>query len=111
MNADELAKVIQDSADHFAATDNIDVSVHITGPNRCVKHNADVGGADDSQHIYARAADFKLFNRSTGEQIAPERVSHYLRQRYPRKYGIGLYSNRTHIDTRTNGPARWDNRG
>lgn len=112
----ELVKAIQDSADHFASTDDIDVRIDITGGNRCVEHNEKVQKqynknyvpySSKSQHIFGRAADYKLFNRLTGDQIDPERVSHYLGQRYPRKYGIGRYDNRTHLDTRTNGPARW----
>lgn len=106
----ELAPVIQDSANHFAAVENINIRVDITGPNRCKAHNAAVGGADNSQHIYARAADYKLFNRSNGAQIHPDRVADYLEKKYPDKFGIGRYNNRTHIDTRTDGPARWDNR-
>ena len=104
----ELATAIQECADHFAAVDMIDVRIDITGPNRCEAHNAAVGGAQGSQHIYGRAADFKLFRRGTGAQIHPDLVANYLEAKYPGKCGIGRYHNRTHIDTRTNGPARWD---
>jgi uncharacterized protein YcbK (DUF882 family) len=104
----ELAPAIQDTADHFAEEDGIRVRIKISGPNRCVKHNENEGGAKNSQHIYGRAADYKLFNRDTGEQIDPDRVADYLDSKYPDQYGIGRYSNRTHFDTRSNGPARWD---
>ncbi len=104
----ELAPAIQDSADHFSAVDLVDIRIDITGPNRCARHNEEVGGAINSQHIYGRAADFKLFHRGTGEQVAPDRVADYLESKHPGRFGIGRYSNRTHFDTRTNGPARWD---
>lgn len=106
----KLLGVIQGSADHFASKRGIDVRIYITGPNRCKDHNEEVGGAADSQHIYARAADYNLFDRHTGEQIDPDLVANYLEQKYSGRYGIGRYSNRTHVDTRTNGPARWDTR-
>lgn len=106
----ELAHTIQESAYYFTAVDGINVMIQITGPNRCVKHNADEGGADDSQHIYGRAADYKLFNRVTGKQIDPDRVADYLEKNHSGSFGVGRYNNRTHLDTRTNGPARWDRR-
>ena len=105
----ELVNELQECVDHFANELGTPIRIDITGPNRCVKHNADVGGADNSQHIYGRAADFKLFVRQTGDQVEPNHVASYLEGQYPDRFGIGRYSNRTHFDTRTNGPARWDN--
>jgi len=116
----ELAAIIQDSADHFAIVDGIDVRIKITGPNRCVEHNEEVQKeynpdyvpySSKTQHIKARAADYKLFDRDTGEQIDAQRATDYLEQKYPGRFGIGRYSNRTHVDTRSNPPARWDARG
>lgn len=115
----ELAPIIQDSADHFAAVDGIVVRIKITGPNRCKEHNEKVQKeynpdyvpySSDTQHMYARAADYKLFNRYTGEQIDPNRVANYLEMKYPGRFGIGWYDDRTHFDTRTDGPVRWDRR-
>ena len=104
----ELVNALQDCADHFAAVDLTDIRIDITGPNRCAKHNESVGGAINSQHIYGRASDFKLFHRGTGEQVDPDRVADYLDSEYPGRFGRGRYSNRTHFDSRTIGPARWD---
>jgi len=104
-------QTIQQSANFFSVRDGIDVRIDITGPNRCQRHNDETPGASQSsQHIYARAADYKLFNRDTGEQIDPERVADYLDKKYAGHFGVGRYDNRTHLDTRTNGPARWDMR-
>jgi uncharacterized protein YcbK (DUF882 family) len=106
----ELAEALQNCVDHFSEEEDAIVRIDITGPNRCEKHNADVGGAPGSQHTKARAADFKLFNRTTNKQIDPDRVANHLELEYSGRFGMGRYSNRTHFDTRTIGPARWDKR-
>jgi uncharacterized protein YcbK (DUF882 family) len=106
----QLPYILQDVVNHFASIEDEEMYIEITGPNRCKKHNTDIGGADDSQHLYARAADFKIFFKVSGRQIDPDRVSAYLENKYAGKFGIGRYYNRTHMDTRTNGPARWDKR-
>jgi len=102
----ELVWVLQALCDYLWDDTGFKPILIITGPNRCVKHNADVGGAPDSQHIYGRAADFKI--KINGEYLDPKKIYNYLNARYPEIYGIGLYSNRVHLDTRTNGPARWE---
>ena len=104
----ELIQALQDCVDHFSAIDLVDIRINITGPNRCAKHNEAVGGSINSQHIYGRAADFKLFNRATGVQVDQDRVADYLDSEYAGLCGVGRYSNRTHFDTRSIGPARWD---
>jgi uncharacterized protein YcbK (DUF882 family) len=107
-------KVLQDVTDAF------DAYIIITGGNRCRVHNRklreDYDSSDgkrgaktacNSQHIHARAADFKLFSVSDRKQINPFLVQNYLISRYPDSLGIGLYSNRVHVDTRTGKSARW----
>ena len=76
--------------------------VIVTSGCRCIRHNYLVGGVEDSQHIKARAADLLVQN--------PEKTYQYLHGKYPNKYGFGLYDGFIHVDTRTNGPARWDSR-
>ena len=75
--------------------------VVITSGCRCFKHNTKSGGSDNSQHIYGRAADFKI------EGVAPAEVARFVDELWPNQYGLGVYSSWTHIDTRTKGPARW----
>jgi uncharacterized protein YcbK (DUF882 family) len=108
----ELVDVIQGTVDHFEDVYHTQVILVITGPNRCIMHNLEVTRDPNSrsQHTKARAMDFKLFMIVDGKktQIHPDEVAIYLEEWYPDKYGIGRYSNRTHLDTRTNGPARWD---
>jgi uncharacterized protein YcbK (DUF882 family) len=69
---------------------------------RCKEHNTKVGGGKRSQHLYARAMDLPV--------TSPDEVYAYLCAKYPGMYGFGVYDTFVHIDTRTNGPARWDKR-
>jgi uncharacterized protein YcbK (DUF882 family) len=66
---------------------------------RCIRHNASVGGASNSQHLYGRAADLIVDD--------PLAVYDYLDRRYPNRYGFGVYESWLHVDSRSNGPARW----
>ena len=94
----ETAAVIQEVCDAF------DCTVTITSGCRCKKHNAKVGGSKESQHLYCRAGDCQFHGPT------PMEVHNYLVRKYPKKYGFGLYWTFNHIDTRTDGPARWDQR-
>ncbi len=69
---------------------------------RCSKHNKRVGGSENSQHPKARAIDLPVSN--------PKALYKHLCKKYPNQYGFGLYNTFVHVDTRTNGPARWDKR-
>lgn len=75
--------------------------ITISSGCRCKKHNARVGGNDNSQHLYGRAADFSV------EGIPASMVYTKLLAMNPGKYGLGLYPAWVHIDTRTDGGARW----
>lgn len=70
---------------------------------RCDKYNASiVGSGSNSQHKYGRAMDL---------HCSPEvRDQIYKLLDNTGCYGLGLYDWGLHIDTRTNGPARWDRR-
>lgn len=115
----ELPRIIQGAADHFAHKLSTLIRVEVSGPNRCIEHNEEVQKeynpdyvpfSSKAQHIKARAADFKLFIRRTGEQIDPDLVADYFETKYPGRLGIGRYKGRTHVDNRTNGPERWGSR-
>lgn len=90
----ELNDVLEDVREYFNA------EVTITGPNRCKKHNKAVGGAPESLHPEAKAADIKV------KGVSPMVVADYLDAKYQDKYGIGRYHNRVHIDVRPT-RARW----
>ena len=93
----ETVWVIQDVCDHF------DCRVIITSGCRCEEHNKAVGGSKNSQHVRARAGDCKF------SKVEPDAVHHYLMSKYKDSFGFGVYKTFNHIDTRTDGPARWIN--
>ena len=102
----ELVEVLQALCDHVWDTEGYKPILIITGPNRCFTHNIREGGEQDSQHPKARAADFQI--KMNGEYLEPKKIYDHLNEKYPKKFGIGLYHNRIHLDTRSNGPARWE---
>ena len=72
---------------------------------RCLKYNnaprskGGVGSNSRSQHPKCRAMDLPVDN--------PKALYDYLCAKYSGKYGFGLYETFVHVDTRTNGGARW----
>lgn len=89
----DLALILERLGGHFERR------VIVTSGCRCPQHNAAVGGSPRSQHLFARASDVVV------EGIDPGLVYELLDQwGVP---GLGRYKTFTHVDTRTNGPARW----
>lgn len=81
-----------------------DFVAHSISPSsgaRCYKHNREVGSNNLSQHPRCRAIDLPVKD--------PKALYDYLCAAYPTRYGFGLYETFVHIDTRSNGPARWGN--
>jgi uncharacterized protein YcbK (DUF882 family) len=74
--------------------------VAVTSGCRCFAWNDYVDGTEDSLHLVSKAADIAVENTLT---LA---VYHYLDNKFPDKYGIGLYDNWVHIDVRPQ-RARW----
>lgn len=93
----ELIKVLEHVRQHY------DVVCRVNSGHRCETHNRAEGGGEDSQHLYGRAADIVLIGRY------PIIVYKFLDKNYPISLGLGLYDDFVHVDTRTNGPARWNN--
>lgn len=75
--------------------------INITSGARCPKHNRAEGGVANSPHLAGKAADIWIAGL-TPEQMAAHAEAAGLG-------GIGLYSNRIHVDTRA-GKYRWDYR-
>ena len=91
------------------------VMIIISG-NRCVEHNNEhnkgVGGSSNSQHLYSKAVDFKVFTidiNGNRHVVHADDVADKLEYLFPEKYGIGRYNGRTHFDVRDD-KARWDKR-
>lgn len=72
--------------------------VTVTSGFRCVDHNAAVGGAENSQHLWGRAADLAV--------PAPLAVYQELCTLFPDTYGFGVYGTYIHVDSRGE-KARW----
>jgi len=93
----ETVNVIQEACDYFAKKLGLDrVHATINSWCRCVKHNKskDVGGAPNSKHLEGTAADWFI------AEVSPKELYDYLTNKYPNKYGIGLYPGRIHFDCR-----------
>jgi len=91
----ELLKILEYVRSHF------DQPVIINSANRCPAYNAQIGGSPKSQHQYSRAADIVVKGHS------PAEVQELLESFMKGWGGIGSYETFTHVDTRSNGPARW----
>lgn len=89
----ELMLILEHIRDHF------DRPVHITSGHRCEEYNKEVGGSPNSQHLHGRAADIIV-------QDVPAHLVQELCEDLDVP-GLGKYEDFTHIDTRTNRPARW----
>ena len=74
--------------------------VYVGSGVRCTAHNAAVGGAPQSRHLYGDAADIRCYVKTPKElyDIACDVVGN--------TGGVGLYSWGVHVDTRAN-KARW----
>lgn len=98
----ETISVVQEVCDRFAAVLDVDrVILTVLSAARCSNHNLAVSGAENSQHPKARAMDIQI------DGVTPVKIYRYLDMTYPGRYGLGLYPTFVHIDTRSNGPARW----
>lgn len=93
VDADTLA-ILEAVRTHFAAP------VIITSGCRCPSYNRQIGGATNSQHMLGRAADIQV------KGIEPGEVRDWIADHYPAA-SLGRYASFTHVDTRTDGPARW----
>lgn len=99
---DNLVALLQRIRNHFGKT------VHINSAYRTPAHNASVGGATYSQHIYGTAADIWVSGVSPLELV--QYASYLLRYVMPVRGGVGLYSWGAHVDTRGY-MAFWPNAG
>lgn len=91
----ELVTVLQKIRTHFGKP------VNITSAYRTPTYNKKVGGVNNSQHLYGRAADIKV----TG--VKPKDVAAYAEKLLPNKGGIGIYDTFTHVDVRAT-KSRWN---
>lgn len=79
--------------------------LNINSGYRTTKYNATVGGASNSQHLYAKAADISS-PTMTGPELH-EVVIDLINQGAIHNGGVGKYNTFVHYDIREQ-PARWD---
>ena len=98
---DELVVLLQQIRQHFGKP------LTITSAYRTPAHNKACGGAAYSQHLYGRAADFKIAG------VGPDTVAAYAETLLSGRGGIGVYPPKAgratgwvHIDTRAS-KSRW----
>ena len=114
----KTVNLIQEYADWLGTTHNTKVKVSIEGGNRCKEHNEVIQKkynknyvpySSKSTHIDAKAVDIKYFilKGKAWVQIKPIEVNSYFDTVYPTTLGLGIYTNRNHIDSREV-KARWD---
>lgn len=93
---------------HPALPPALDVLWGIVGPfkidsgYRCPAHNAEIGGAKDSEHPLGKASDCKSLNGKAGPEMAA--AAEHVPQFY--SGGIGTYPTFAHCDVRS-WQARW----
>lgn len=83
----ETLEAVEQIRIHFNAP------ITINSANRCPTHNASVGGAKHSQHLYSRACDIVV------KDVAPSVVADYAESIGLK--GVGRYNSFTHVDTRS----------
>lgn len=94
----ELVEVLEDLRGRLRGK-----PIKINSGCRCVRHNAKVGGVENSIHRTGKAADIVV------KGIDADTVADCLEELYPGKYGIGRYPSFVHIDVRPV-VARWNKR-
>lgn len=92
----ETVQVIQEACDYFEKKLSVPkVTAIFNSWCRCAAHNASSGGAKSSKHLEGIATDWFI------REVTPKELYVYLCEKYPGKYGIGLYPGRIHFDCRS----------
>lgn len=97
-NVVELAENLQ------ALRDFVGLPIKINSSYRSLEHNAKIGGSQNSQHLFAKAADIVIESKSP-EQVA-NIIKHLIDEGKMKQGGIGIYETFTHYDIRGH-KARW----
>ena len=96
-NVTELAENLQVIRDVYGKID-------LTNSYRCKEHNADVGGAVNSQHLKGKAADIK--SKTLNPKEIASIVDDLMKSEKFKLGGVGIYNTFTHVDIRGS-RARW----
>lgn len=90
----ELVFVLDTIREYF------DKPARVNSGVRCEDHNQAVGGSPKSYHLLGKAADIEVSG------VDARDVQAFVLRTWPLCYGVGSYSNFTHIDVRSK-KARW----
>lgn len=77
----------------------------LTNAYRCPKHNKEVGGVPNSQHILGKACDIQVNDMSPKEVF--DTIANLIEHGHISEGGLGLYNTFVHYDIRKT-KARWD---
>ena len=100
----DVEENIKELADNLQVLRDVIGRIDLTNAYRCEEHNADVGGATDSQHIKGKAADIKSSTLNPSEIASV--VDDLMKIEWFKIGGIGIYNTFTHVDIR-GVRARW----
>jgi uncharacterized protein YcbK (DUF882 family) len=100
----DIEENIKELADNLQVLRDVIGRIDLTNAYRCKEHNADVGGATNSQHIKGKAADIKS-NTLSPSEIASI-IDDLMKSEKFKLGGIGIYNTFTHVDIRGY-KARW----
>lgn len=82
-----------------------DAPIKINSSYRTKSHNANVGGSQNSQHLFGTAADIII--KGISPQETQETIEILIHDRKMEEGGLGKYRTFTHYDIRKY-KARWD---
>ena len=97
-NVQELAENLQVLRDYFG------IPIIVNSGYRHEEYNRNVGGAKNSQHLLAKAADIVIAGNTP--KNVKDAIEKLIKQGKMKNGGVGLYSRFVHYDCR-NTPARW----
>ena len=99
-----VKKNVQELAENLQVLRNHVGRLNLTNAYRCKYHNADVGGAINSQHTKGKAADIK--SRDINPKDMAAIVDDLMKCESFKLGGVGIYNTFTHVDIRGT-RARW----
>ena len=99
-----VKKNIIELAENLQVIRDVVGKLNLTNAYRCKEHNADVGGATNSQHLKGKAADVKSKEYDVLE--VSKTIEGLIKSEKIEQGGIGIYNTFTHYDIR-GVRARW----
>ena len=101
---DFVKKNVAELAENLQVLRNLVGRLDLTNAYRCKSHNADVGGATNSQHLVGKAGDVK--SKTIKPKEMAQIVDDLMKNESFKLGGVGIYNTFTHVDIRGT-RARW----